>query len=91
MQADQLLREHLYPIGVSAGPSKVHPHVASNSPTQVRKRLSERRDESLPIRIGFVVRHERADAPYAVGLLPLRHHRRHRRAPNPRDECSSFH
>jgi hypothetical protein len=38
LQADQLLRERLYPIGVSAGPTKVHPHVAAIGPPQVRKR-----------------------------------------------------
>jgi hypothetical protein len=43
LQADQLLRERSYPIVVTAAPPKVHPHVAAIDPTQVRKRLSERR------------------------------------------------
>ena len=47
LQVDQLLRERSYPIGVTAAPSKVHPHVAAIRPTQVRKRLRERRDASL--------------------------------------------
>src|SRR6516162_8196516 len=49
LQADQLLRERSYPIGVTAGPPKVHPHVAAITPTQVRKRLRERREAKLPI------------------------------------------
>jgi hypothetical protein len=32
-QADQLLRERLYPIDVSAASTKVHPHVAAIGPT----------------------------------------------------------
>jgi hypothetical protein len=47
LQADQLLRKRWYPIAVTARPTKVHPHVAAIGPTQVRKRLSERRDVSL--------------------------------------------
>jgi hypothetical protein len=39
LQADQLLRERLYPIGIVAVPPKVHPHVAAIGPIQVRKRL----------------------------------------------------
>jgi hypothetical protein len=38
LQADQLLRERSYPIDVTAGPTKVDPHVAAIGPTQVRKR-----------------------------------------------------
>src|SRR5215813_5778311 len=33
LQADQLLREHSYPIGVTAAPPKVHPQVAAIGPT----------------------------------------------------------
>src|SRR5215831_2349864 len=51
LQADQLLRERSYPIGVTAGPTKVHPHVAAIGPAQVRKRLGERREASLRHRI----------------------------------------
>ena len=63
LQADQLLRERSYPIVVTLAPPKVHPHVAASGPTQVRKRLSERRVGTLPLRIVFVVLHEHADAP----------------------------
>jgi hypothetical protein len=52
LQADQLLRERSYPIGVTAGPTKVHPHVTVVDPTEARKRLSER-DAKLPLRIVF--------------------------------------
>jgi hypothetical protein len=69
LQADQLLRERSHPIGVTAGPTKVHPHVAVIVPTQVRKRLSERRVAMLPLRIVFVELHEHADAPHPLGLL----------------------
>jgi hypothetical protein len=70
---DQLLRERSYPIGVNGCPSKVHPHVAAICPTQVRKRLRERRDASLRQGIVFVVRQEDADAPHALVLLRPRH------------------
>jgi hypothetical protein len=50
---------------------KVHPHVAA-IPTQVRKCLRERGDDSLPQGIVFVERHEHADAPHAVALLRAR-------------------
>jgi hypothetical protein len=43
LQADQLRCERSYPIDVTAAPSKVHPQVAAIGPTQVRKRLRERR------------------------------------------------
>src|SRR5215471_10550922 len=48
LQADQLLREPSYSIDVTAGPTKVHPHVAANGPSQVHKRLRKRRELSLP-------------------------------------------
>ena len=41
-----------FAIDVTAGPTKVHPHVAAISPTRFRKRLSERRD--LNLRKGIV-------------------------------------
>jgi len=69
LQADQLLRERRYPIGVTAAPTKVHPQVATIAPTQVRKRLNERRNESLRQGIVFVERHEHADAPHPLPLL----------------------
>jgi hypothetical protein len=47
-QADQSLCERSNPIGVIAVPSKVHPHVAAIGPTQIRKRLGERRDLGFP-------------------------------------------
>src|SRR6516162_8476089 len=53
LQADQLLRKRSYPIDVIAAPPKVHPHVAAIAPTQVRKRLGERGEAKLPLRIGF--------------------------------------
>jgi hypothetical protein len=42
LQADQLLRERIYPIDVAAAPPKVYPYIAPIGPTQARKRLSER-------------------------------------------------
>ena len=47
LQADQLLRERSYPVGVSAEPPKVHPHVAAIGPTQLRKRFCERGEARL--------------------------------------------
>jgi hypothetical protein len=85
LQADQLLRERSYPIGVTAGPPKVHPQVAIG-PTQVRKRLRERKVATLPLRIVFVVWHEHADAPHAVALLRPYRERPTRRAAEERDE-----
>ena len=75
LQADQLLRERSYPIGVSAAPTKVHAHVAAIGPTEVRKRLRERRDATLRLRIVFVEPHEHADAPHALALLRARRER----------------
>jgi hypothetical protein len=86
LQADQLLCERSYPIGVTAAPPKVHPHVPAIGPTQVRKRLRERRDISLPHRIVFE-RHEHADPPYAVALLRPRRQRPSHRAAEP---CNKF-
>ena len=85
LQADQLLRERSYPTGVIAVPPKVDPHVPTFGPTQVRKRLPERRDPSLK-GIVFVAPGEQADAPHAVALLRPRRHRPRRRKPEPRDE-----
>jgi hypothetical protein len=91
LQADQLLRERSYPIDVIAGPPKVHQHVTAIGPTQDRKRLSERRNENLPLRIVFVELHEHANAPHAVGLLRVRRERpRRHRAPEPHDELPPF-
>jgi hypothetical protein len=69
LQADQLPRERSYSIDVTAAPSKVHSHVAAIGPTQVRKRLREGREASLPHGIVFVASIEHADEPHAVGLL----------------------
>jgi hypothetical protein len=74
-QADQILRERRYPIGVIAVPSNVHSHVATIDPTQVRKRFSECRETRLIHGIVFVARHEHANAPHAVALLRLRRER----------------
>ena len=86
LQADQLLRERSYPIRIIAGPTNVHPHVAAVGPTQVRKRLREHGNLTLPNGIVFIACHEHADAPHAVALLCSHHHRPRRRAPEPRDE-----
>jgi hypothetical protein len=88
LQTDQLLREPSYPIDVTAVPSKVHPHVAAIGPTQVRKRLRERRKESLPHGIVFVARYEHADVPHSVALLRARRERPRRRAAKERDELA---
>jgi hypothetical protein len=37
LQPDQLLCERPYPIDVTGTPTKVHPDVAADGPTQVRK------------------------------------------------------
>jgi hypothetical protein len=54
LQADQLLRERSYPVGVAASPTKVNLHVAAFGPTQIRKRLRERRKARSPHGIVFV-------------------------------------
>src|SRR6516165_3746842 len=90
LQTDQLLRKRSYPIGVITAPTKVRPHVAAIGPTEVRKRLRERRVAMLLLRIVFVEQHEHADPPYAVALLRPRHHRPRRRAAEPRDEMPSL-
>jgi putative ABC transport system substrate-binding protein len=61
LQADQLPRELLYPIDVTAAPSNVDPHVAAFGPTQARKRLREHRDATLPLRI---IEYRSADGQY---------------------------
>src|SRR5262249_53383526 len=88
LQADQLLRERSYPIGVIAAPTKVHPHVAAIGPTQGRKRLRERSDPSLK-GIVFVAPDKHADEPHSLALLPARHERPCRRAAEPSDEFAS--
>jgi hypothetical protein len=88
LQADQLLRERSYPIDVTAAPPKVNPHVAAIGPTQARKRLRERREASLRLRIIFVVRYEHADAPHPLALLRTRRERPSRRAAESSDEFS---
>src|SRR5262249_14368220 len=74
-----------------AVPPKLHPHVAAIGPTQVRKRLSERRYARPRQGIVFVVRHQYADAPHPLGLLPPRHHRPRRCAREPRDYLATVH
>src|SRR6516165_2218668 len=81
-QADQLLRQRWYSIGVIALPPNFHPHVAANDPTRARKRLRECRNEGLPLTIIFVAPHEHADAPHAVALQRLRRRRPRRRNPD---------
>jgi hypothetical protein len=88
LQADQLVRERSYPIDVSAAPTKVHPHVAAIAPTQVRKRLRERRDVSLRPGVVFVEPREHADAPHAVALLRACRERPRRRAAEKREELA---
>jgi hypothetical protein len=87
-QADQLLCKRSYPTVVSARPTKVRPHIATIGPTQVRKRLIERRDVTFRLSIVFVIGHEHADAPNAVALLRPRRKRPRRRAPKPCDELA---
>jgi hypothetical protein len=87
LQANQLLRERSYPIGVSAGRAKVYPHVAAIGPTQVRERLRERGAERRRHPGVFVDEH--TDAPYTVALLrPRRERPRRRRAADESDELS---
>jgi hypothetical protein len=89
LQADQFLRERSYPIDVTAGPPKVHPHVAAIGPTQARKRLRERREDRLGLRIIFIERHKHADTPDALALLHARRERpRRRHAGEERDELA---
>ena len=77
-QADQLLRERSYPIGVSARRTEVHPHVAASDPTQARERLHERGAGSGVV---FIERKEHADVPDAVALLRTRRKRPRSTAP----------
>jgi hypothetical protein len=91
LHADQFFRQRSRPIGVTVGRTNIHPQVAINDPTQVRKRLRERSEAKLPRGIVFVGPHEHADAPYAVALLRPRHHRPRRRAPKPRNELPPSH
>jgi hypothetical protein len=86
LQADQLLREPSYPIVVTAGPTKVDPHIAALGPTYARKGLSERRDLRLRYGIVLVFRHEHADAPHRLALLRARRERPCRRAAESGDE-----
>src|SRR5258707_932286 len=72
-------------MDVTAGPTTINPHVAAIGPTQVRKRLRERRDDSLHLRIVFVAPHEYADAPHAVALLRARRKRPRSCCPAERD------
>src|SRR5262245_21768804 len=91
LQAAQLLRKRLYPIGVTAAPPKVHPHVVAHGPAQVRKRLREGRVEELPLWIIFVERHEHANPPHALSLLRVCRQRPRRCRPAERNhEFSPF-
>jgi hypothetical protein len=80
LHADQLPREPSHPIDVIAVPPKVHPQVAANGPTQVRKRLSERGNEKVRQGIVFIAPHEHADAPHPLALLRPRRERPSRSA-----------
>jgi hypothetical protein len=91
LQADQLLRERSHPSDLTAAPTKVDPHVAAISPTQVREPLGERREERFHHGIVFVAQHEHADPPHPVALLRPRRYRQRRRAPEPRDELPPPH
>jgi hypothetical protein len=72
---------------VTAAPAKVHPRVAAIDPTQVHKRMHERREATLLLGIAFVERHEHVDAPHALALLRARRERPcDRRAAEPSDE-----
>jgi hypothetical protein len=82
------VRERSKPIGVIAAPTKVHPHVAAIGPTQVCKRLRERRDVGLRHGIVFIEPQEHADAPHAVALLRARRERPCRRSAEERDELA---
>src|SRR6516225_4828031 len=86
LHADQLLRERSYPINVIVAKTKLYPHVAAIGPTQVRKRLSERGEETLPRRIALVAPDEHADPRHPVALLRPTYHRPRRRAAKPSDE-----
>jgi hypothetical protein len=65
--------------------------IRANCPTQVRKRLGERRELKLRQGIVFIDRHEHANAPHAVALLRPRHQRPRHRTPEPRDELPPSH
>jgi hypothetical protein len=91
LQADQLLRERSYSIDVTAGPTKVDPHVATIGPTQARKRLRERREAGLPLGIVFVARHEHADAAHSLALLRASRKGPSRRAAEEGDEIAPVH
>src|SRR5262249_12128892 len=84
-----LLLELSLSIDVLAAPTKDHPQVMTISPTQVRKHLRKRRGVSLRHGIAFVPRHEHADAPHAVALLPARRERPSHRAAEEGDEVAA--
>src|SRR5262249_58608776 len=86
----QLLRGRSYPIDVTAAPPKVHPEVGAIGPSQVRKRLKERRNKSLRHGIVFVEPHEHADAPHPLALLRPRREGPRRRAAEARDEVAAL-
>src|SRR6516165_7053081 len=53
--------------------------------------MRERGVVTVPLGIGFVIRHEHTDAPHAVALLRARHERPRRRAAEERDELAPVH
>jgi hypothetical protein len=69
----------------------VHPHVAAIGPTQVRKRLRKRRDESLQQGIVFVERSEDANPPHTLALLRPRRQRPYCRAAKARNKFAPSH
>ena len=75
LQTDQLLRECFVSDRRYRVPPRVHLNVAAISPTQVRKRLRERRNARLIHGIVFVTPYEHADAPHALRLLRPRSER----------------
>jgi hypothetical protein len=89
LQADQLLREHSYPIDVNDSITKVHPDVAAIGPAQLRKRLGERGVATPCEGIVFVAHHEHADAPHTVAPLRPRRERPRHRSDKERDEFAS--
>lgn len=87
---DQFRRIPANAIEVACTPTVVDLHVATVNPPQLRKPLSERRDESPGFRIVLGEVHEHADAPHPSRPLRPRCKRpRGRRSAEKRDEIAS--
>src|SRR5262249_48868368 len=86
-QRDEVARIALLALNIQSGPAHIKMKVAALNPTEVGKALPERLNSHLPLLLVLDEPQQPPDSPQAA-VLPPRHDRPRRRAPEPRDEFS---